>query len=118
MTFPGRMFFWPVCLPIVCHFASAQSPAARPISIKDAVRLALRQNPQRLIAGLIVSERKEDQTIARSALLPQAELLAAQGVESYNLQSISGGPNPVRIGPFQAISAGPSVYANLFNLPL
>jgi len=65
-----------------------------------------------------VSERKEDQTIARSALLPQAELLAAQGVRSYNLQSISGGRNPVRIGPFQAISAGPSVYANLFNLPL
>jgi outer membrane protein len=118
MTFLGRMFCWSVCLPIVCRLASAQAPTARPISIKDAVRLALRQNPQRLIAGLVVSERKEDRTIARSALLPQADLLAAQGVQSYNLQSISGGRNPVRIGPFQTISAGPSVYANLLNLPL
>jgi outer membrane protein len=107
-----------LCLTIACRLVSAEPPTARPISIKEAVQLAMRQNPQRLIARLVVSQRKADQTIARSALLPQAELRAAQGVQSFNFQSFVGGPNAERIGPFQTINAGPSVSENLFNLPL
>jgi outer membrane protein len=118
MRLIGRALRGSLCLTVACRLVSAESPTARPISIKEAVQLALRQNPQRLIARLVVSQRNADQTIARSALLPQAELRAGQGVQSFNFQSFVGGPNAERIGPFQTINVGPSVSENLFNLPL
>jgi outer membrane protein len=118
MRLTGRALRGSLCLTVACCLVSAEPPTARPISIKEAVQLALRQNPQRLIARLVVSQRKADQTIARSALLPQVGLLAEQGVQSFNFQSFVGGPNAERIGPFQTINVGPSVSENLFNLPL
>ncbi len=46
--------------------------------MKEAVQLALKQNPQRIIAQLLVSESDRNSQIARSALLPQAGI-AAEG---------------------------------------
>ena len=74
--------------------------------MKEPVQLAMQQNPQRLIARLAVNERREDKTIAQSALLPQVDLVVGESVNSYNSQSIVGGPKPVRGGPFQAVDAG------------
>jgi hypothetical protein len=59
-------------LVIVCNCASAETAAARPLSMKEAVQLAMQQNPQRLIVRLAVNERREDKTIAQSELLPRS----------------------------------------------
>jgi outer membrane protein TolC len=67
---------------------------------------------------LAVNERREDKTIAQSALLPQVNVVAGESVNSYNSQSILGGPKPVRVGPFQAVDAGGEFSLNLFNMPL
>ena len=114
----GSLLFGYLGLAIGCHCANAQSPAGRPLSMKDAVQLALRQNPQRLIARLIVSERNQDKNIAQSAILPQVNVVAGESVNSYNSQSIAGGPKPVRVGPFQAVDAGGEFSLNLFNMSL
>ncbi|HEX7360196.1 MAG TPA: TolC family protein [Bryobacteraceae bacterium] len=105
-------------LTIVCPSADAQTAVKRPLSIKQAIQLALNENPLRRAASLSVSERRQEKDVARSALLPQATLIAAQGVKSFNMQNIIGGPNPTRIGPFQSIDVGPATSITLFNLPL
>jgi outer membrane protein len=114
----GSLLLGYLGLAIGCHCANAQSPAGRPLSMKDAIQLALRQNPQRLIARLIVSEKNQDKNIAQSALLPQVNVVAGETVNSYNSQSIGGGPKPVRVGPFQAVDAGGEFSLNLFNMSL
>src|ERR1700730_4012848 len=114
----GSLLLGYLGLTIGCHCANAQSPAGRPLSMKDAVQLALRQNPQRLIARLIVSERNQDKNIAQSALLPQVNVVAGESVNSYNSQSIRGGPKPERVGPFQAVDAGGEFSLSLFNMAL
>jgi len=114
----GSLLLGYLGLAIGCHCANAQSPTGRPLSMKDAVKLALRQNPQRLIARLIVSEKNQDKNIAQSALLPQVNVVAGESVNSYNSQSIAGGPKPVRVGPFQAVDAGGEFSLDLFNMSL
>jgi outer membrane protein TolC len=114
----GSLLLGYLGLAIACNCASAQTAAARPLSMKEAVQLAMQQNPQRLIARLAVNERHEDKTIAQSALLPQVNVVAGESVNSYNNQSIVGGPTPLRVGPFQAIDAGGEFSLNLFNMPL
>jgi hypothetical protein len=55
---------------------SSQPPAVSSgtlqLTLKQAVQLALKQNPQRVIAQLLVSESDRNSQIVRSALLPQA----------------------------------------------
>src|SRR3984893_6336947 len=114
----GSLLLGYLGLAIGCHCANAQSLAGRPLSMKEAVQLALRQNPRRLIARLIVSEKNHDKDIAQSALLPQVNVVAGESVNSYNSQSIVGGPEPVRVGPFQAVDAGGEFSLNLFNMPV
>jgi outer membrane protein len=114
----GSLLLGYLGLAIACNCASAQTAAARPLSMKEAVQLAMQQNPQRLIARLAVNERHEDKTIAQSALLPQVNVVAGESVNSYNNQSIVGGPTPLRVGPFQAIDAGGEFSLNLFNMTL
>ena len=114
----GSLLLGYLGLAIGCHCANAQFPAGRPLSMKDAVQLALRQNPQRLIARLIVSEKNQDKNITQSVLLPQVNVVAGESLNSYNSQSIAGGPKPVRVGPFQAVDAGGEFSLNLFNMTL
>jgi outer membrane protein len=114
----GSLLLGYLGLAIACNCASAQTAAARPLSMKEAVQLAMQQNPQRLIARLAVNERREDKTIAQSALLPQVNVVAGESVNSYNNQSIVGGPTPLRVGPFQAVDAGGEFSLNLFNMTL
>ena len=87
------------------------------LTLKQAVQLALRQNPQRVIARLLIFEKDRDSQIARSPLLPQAGIEADGSVNQYNLQSIEHGPRQ-DAGPFQVIQAGPTFSQSIFNLPL
>src|SRR5271155_4507399 len=97
--------------------ASAGSAGALQLTLKEAVRLALKQNPQRVIAQLLVSESDRNSQIARSALLPQARVEAHASLNQYNIVSIERVPQRAPAGPFQFIEAGPSFSQTLLNLP-
>jgi len=99
-----------VSLPLA---AFAQQPPAAPpaplqLTLKQAVQVALKQNPQRVIAQLLVSESDRTSQIARSALLPQANVAASGSINQYNFQSIERAPTRAFAGPFQVIEAGPT----------
>src|SRR5580698_8139293 len=85
--------------------AFAQQPPPAPPA---PLQLALKQNPQRLIAQILVQESDRNSQIARSALLPQANVAAAGSVNQYNFQSIERAPVRSPAGPFQVIEAGPA----------
>ena len=99
--------------------SAQQQPAAPPaplqLTLKQAVQLALRQNPQRVIAQLLVSESDRNSQIARSALLPQANVAASGSVNQYNFQSIERAPTRSPAGPFQVIEAGPTFSQTILN---
>jgi outer membrane protein len=102
--------------------SAQQSPATPPapvqLTLKQAVQLALKQNPQRVIAQLLVSESDRNSQIARSALLPQAGITASGAYRQYNLNSVEADPPRKNAGPFQYIQAGPAFSQSVLNLPL
>src|SRR5580693_6407451 len=87
---------------------STASPGLLRLTLKEAVQLALKQNPQRIIAKLLVSESDRNSQIARSALLPQANMEAHGALSQYNLNSVEARPPRLRAGPYQFIEAGHS----------
>ncbi len=106
-----------VSLPVSC--SAQQSPASPPaplqLTLKQAVQLALKQNPQRVIAQLLVSESDRNSQIARSALLPQAKVAASGTINQYNVQSIERAPKREELGVFQIIEAGPAFSQTLLD---
>jgi outer membrane protein len=101
--------------------AAQQTPASPPavvqLTLKESVRLALKQNPQRLIAQLLVLESDRNSQIARSVLLPQAGIAGTGAISQYNLQSVERHSREAA-GPYQFIEAGPTFSQNILNLPL
>jgi outer membrane protein len=97
---------------------STNSSGVLQLTLKQAVQLALKQNPQRVIADILVSESDHNSQIARSALLPQASLAANGALNQYNLASVESVPERKAAGPFQYIEAGPTFSQNILNLPL
>jgi outer membrane protein len=108
-----------VLFPLYCFAQQslASSPGAIQLTLKQAVQLALKQNPQRIIANLLVSESDRNSQIARAALLPQANMSASGSVNQYNFQSIERSDKRTPAGPFQVIQAGPTFSQTLLNLP-
>jgi outer membrane protein len=92
-------------------------PGLLRLTLKETVQLALKQNPQRIIAKLLVSESDRNSQIARSALLPQVNMEAHGALSQYNLNSVEARPPKLRAGPYQFIEAGPSFSQTLLNLP-
>src|ERR1700728_755051 len=104
-----------------CEDGLAQSnpaPAAQSIALtlKDAVKLALKQNPQVVALRLLSLESDRARQISRAALLPQANLTALGVVRQYNLASVVRSATRGTGGPFQFIQAGPAFSQSLFNL--
>jgi outer membrane protein len=104
-------------------YSSGQQPAAVPsgtlqLTLKDSVQLALKQNPQRMIARILVSESERNSQIARSSLLPQASISAQAALSQYNFQSVEAIQPRKSAGPYQFIEAGPAFSQTLLNLPL
>jgi outer membrane protein len=101
---------------------SSQPPAVSSgtlqLTLKQAVQLALKQNPQRVIAQLLVSESDRNSQIARSALLPQASIKADGAINQYNFQTIERSRERITAGPYQYIEAGPAYSQSILNLPL
>jgi outer membrane protein len=102
----------------------AQAAPARPsglplrLTLKQAVQLALKQNPQVVVARLLALESGRQREIARAALLPQASLAGATALEQYNFQSVERSAKPKPAGPFQWIEAGPAFSQSVLDLPL
>lgn len=98
--------------------SSASSSATLQLTLKQAVQLALKQNPQRVIAQILISESDRNSQIARSALLPHADVEAQGAIVQYNVQSIERASKRQELGPFQVIQTGPAFSQSIFNLPL
>ena len=101
--------------------ARAQEKPPLKLTLRDAVQLALKQNPQVQIANLTAAQSSEDRTIARSALLPQAGIEVFDKAQRFNLEALIGSrfPNtPQHAGPFQTFQAGPEFSMPVFDLTL
>jgi outer membrane protein TolC len=102
------------------HAQSTPQATVR-LTLRDAVRMALRQNPQVAIANLNLAESQESRTIAHAALLPNASLNASENAVRGNLATTLGTtiPHfPGHFGPFWAIQAGPGFSAPVFDLTI
>ena len=110
---------------ILLHGLSLRARAAEPapllLTLRKAVSIALRQNPEVAIANLNLAESQENRNIARAALLPQASFQTSENVIRGNFaavlgRDIPGGPS--HYGPFWVAQAGPGFSAPLFDLTL
>ena len=89
------------------------------LTLRDAVQIALRQNPQVQIANLNIAESQENQDIARSALLPQIDLTGSESVHRQNLAGAFGKRVPFlpgHSGPFWIVQGGPTGSMPIFDL--
>lgn len=110
-----------IALVLSASFAVAQNPPALRLSLPDAIRTALKENPQVQNANLDVADRQQDVNVRRSALLPQATLEVADRAERINLGSTFGANLPIfphHVGPFQVFQAGPDFSTPAFDLTL
>jgi outer membrane protein len=94
------------------------SPGSLQLTLKQAVQLALKQNPQRVIARLVTFESDRNRDIALSALLPQGRIEGHGSINQYNFQSIERAPKRSAAGPFQVIEAGPAFSQTILDFPL
>jgi outer membrane protein TolC len=110
----------PLCLALAFGgFAQETTPLK--LTLKDAVNLALKQNPQVILANLQVSQSQQDRLVARSALLPQANGNLSETVNRLNLHAAIGlsFPGfPTHVGPFEVFQTGGGVNAPVFDLTL
>ena len=93
------------------------------LTLDQAVALALKQNTTAQIAVLTAAQSEQDQKIALSALLPQAQLGVTEQWQRINLKAQFGGTGifpgfPGHVGPFPIFSTGPSFNGPIFDLTL
>ena len=101
--------------------ALAQEPAPLKLTLHDAVGLALKQNPQVILATLDTAQAREDRALARSALLPQVNGRVQETVNRVNLEAAIGLSFPgfaQHVGPFWVSQAGVGFNAPIFDLTL
>jgi len=94
-------------------------PTPLRLTLRDAVQTALKKNPQIEIAALNLAQSREEQTIARAGLLPQANLQTLERVTRENVQALFGEPFPgipKHIGPFENFQVGPQFSAPILDL--
>ena len=115
-----------VCVILFASFCTdglAQSNPVPPVlsirlSLKDAVQLALKQNPRFMVSRLLSLESDRERPISRSALLPQASLTATGLLGQFNVASEERTAKRITGGPYQMIQAGPAYSQSLLDLPL
>jgi outer membrane protein TolC len=101
--------------------ANAQEPVPLRLTLKDAVTMALKQNPQVAIANLNLIESEENRTIARSALLPHVSFNAGDRVTRGNIETLIGRKIPgfpSHNGPYWTLQAGPTFSMPVLDLSL
>jgi outer membrane protein len=84
------------------------------LSMHDAVRLALKQNPRVIAARLEALESKQETRVARSAFLPKASLDLQEQMNRLNLATLIGQESPpYSIGPYSNVQLG-----STFDVPV
>jgi len=104
---------------VVAFAVRGADPPVLKLTLRDAVQMALKQNPQVQIANLNIAESEENRTIARSGLLPQVNLAGSESVHRNNLAAAFGRTIPQfpeHSGPFWVTQGGPSGSMPLFDL--
>ena len=99
---------------------SGESSSIR-LTLRDAVQLALKQNPQVQIASINLAQSEQDKVLARSKLLPQVGVQLTDAALRGNFEALAGRPIPLfprQIGPFQQFQAGASYSVPVFDLTL
>ena len=109
--------------PFFFSVGSARAQESKPmkLTLKEAVQLALKQNPQVQISNLNLAQSIQDRNIARSGLLPQADFQTVDRAERYNIYALFGSKFPgipQHGGPFQFFQAGPNFSVPVFDLTL
>ncbi len=110
-----------ICFFVLAGAALAQETAPLKLTLKDAVNLALKQNPQVILANLGVSQSQEDVRVARAGLLPQASGNVSETVHRVNLEAAIGLSFPgfaQHIGPYEVFQAGAGFSAPVWDLTL
>ncbi len=102
---------------------NAQTNLATPVrlTLAEAVKRALAENPNVQIANLNIAEGQSNETLARSQLLPQVSFRAGDGVIRGNVETSLGRTFPgipQHIGPFWVTQAGGVYSAPIFDLTL
>jgi outer membrane protein TolC/anti-anti-sigma regulatory factor len=110
-------------LPASGESANPQAQEKTPLrlSLRGAVSLALKQNPQVQIANLNLAQSEQDHAIARSALLPQAGTEVLDRAMRFNINAEFGSKFPgipEHAGPFQFFQAGPNFSMPVLDLTL
>jgi outer membrane protein TolC len=101
--------------------AFGQNAASLKLTLRDAVQLALKQNPQVILANLGVAQSRQDRNIARSSLLPQVRGRAEETVNRVNLEALIGFRFPAfaqHVGPYGFEQVGANFEAPVFDLTL
>ena len=99
----------------------AQDTGPLKLTLRDAVALALKQNPQVILANLGIAVSEQERLVARSALLPQVGGGLSEVDNRVNLQAslgLSFAGLPQHVGPFQVFQAGGHFAAPVFDLTL
>jgi outer membrane protein TolC len=102
--------------------AMAQEPRnVLRLSLPEAVRMALRQNPEAQMAAIDLAVQKQDKAIALAGLLPQAAAATGVSAVKYNTDVqighyITGFPREA--GPYEVFTAGGAFQMPLFDLTL
>ena len=97
------------------------APDSLKLTLRDAVALALKQNPMVILASLGVSQSEQERLIARSALLPQASGNVSETVHRLNLATAIGFKFPgfpEHVGPYYVFQMGAGFNAAVFDLTL
>jgi len=101
--------------------AVAQESAPLQLTLRDAVSLALKQNPLVILANLGVARSEQERLVARSGLLPQVNANAAEADHRVNLEAVLGFSFPglpQHAGPFRTFQVGGAFEAPVFDLTL
>lgn len=110
-----------LCMVLLAGAVRAQQPAPLVLTLRDAVRTALKQNPQVQIANLNLAQSQEENIIARSALLPQAALQGSEAAQRLNIYALLGRPFPgvpQHAGPFWTFQSAGAGSVPVFDLTL
>lgn len=103
---------------------AAQDDAPLRLTLRDAVQMALHENPQVQVANLNVAQSQQDQNLARAGLLPSAGLQSYEQTRRlavaplFGLQHVPGLPFPGHLGPYQVFQVGPDFSVPIFDLTL
>lgn len=113
----GGTAVWLALLPAL----PAQPAASLKLTLKEAVALALKQNPQVILANLEVAGSQQDRLVARSGLLPQLNGNLAETVDRINIATAIGFAFPGfphHVGPYYVAQGGVRFNAAVFDLTL